>query len=51
MRICRPVDQVAEVSAVWRHRNQVRALAARFELIALASDAEPQWRCTVLRFL
>jgi hypothetical protein len=49
MRICHPVDEVAEVSAVWRYHNRVRALAARFELVPTAPDTAPQWRCTVLR--
>ena len=51
-RICHPVDDVAEITALWRHRNRVRALAARFELVAATSNGgnvEPQWRCTVLR--
>jgi hypothetical protein len=48
LRICRPVDGVAEISAVWRNRGRYRALAARFELAAQAAGG-PQWRCTQLR--
>jgi hypothetical protein len=51
MRICQPVDGVAEVSVVWRHRGRFRALAARFELPCpgrpvppSAADARPDAR-------
>jgi hypothetical protein len=48
MRVCHPVDGVAEVSVVWRYRGRFRALAARFELTHPTASA-PRWRCTVLR--
>ena len=51
MRVCQPVDGVAEVSVVWRHRGRFRALAARFELPCpgrpvppSAADARPEAR-------
>jgi hypothetical protein len=48
LRVCQPVDGVAEVSAVWRHQGRHRALAARFERHP-DIGAPPRWVCTVLR--
>ena len=38
-----PAEDVAEASAVWRHRGRFRALAARFEWTGT------RWTCTALR--
>jgi hypothetical protein len=54
VRVCRPTDHAAEVSAVWRDRGRYRALAARFERQPAGRPDDPEagryaWRCTVLR--
>jgi hypothetical protein len=41
VRVCHPVDGVAEVSVVWRYRGRFRALAARFELSRTGRPVPP----------
>lgn len=48
MRVCRPADGVAEVSAVWLHGGRYRAMATRFECHP-DPGSPPRWVCTVLR--
>ncbi|WP_051342896.1 Rv3235 family protein [Pseudonocardia spinosispora] len=46
--ICRPDQDVAEVSVVWQLHGRCRAVAARFE-ITTPTHGERHWRCTELR--
>lgn len=49
MRIDRPADRVAEVAAVCRFGERVRAMAARFETRASDGQRDARWTCVALR--